>query len=73
MHRVFLPCLAVLGLVLVASGCSGSSDRDDSPPPSAPLVEALEARFGALPIEETMPMPVTTTRFIGSTSLRPVL
>ena len=44
------------GLLLVtALACGGSSEQDDRPPTTAPLVEAVEARFGAIPLEETMP------------------
>ena len=35
--------------------CGKDAGREGSAPAQAPLVEAVEARFGALPIEETMP------------------
>ena len=47
--------LAELALVLTALAACDSGRRESVPPPRAPLVEAVEARFGALPIEETMP------------------
>jgi HlyD family secretion protein len=42
-------------LVVFSLACGASSEQGDRPPTTAPLVEAVEARFGALPLEETMP------------------
>lgn len=43
-------CLAALGLL----ACGGDDGTARKPAASAPLVEAVEVRFGALPIEETV-------------------
>ena len=43
-------------LLLVSPlACGGGSEQGDRPPTTAPLVEAVEARFGAIPLEESMP------------------
>ncbi len=47
--------LASTLLLATALACSGSSERGDRPSTTAPLVEAVEARFGAIPLEEAMP------------------
>lgn len=46
---------ALLLLSAAQLGCRQDAQRQESVPPQTPLVEAVEARFGALPIEETMP------------------
>ena len=46
--------LAVLLAVFVLA-CGASSEQGDRPPTTAPLVEAVEARFGAIPLKESMP------------------
>jgi RND family efflux transporter MFP subunit len=42
-------------LMVVSLGCNRTSDSEGIAAPQVPLVEAISARAGALPIEETMP------------------
>ncbi len=47
--------IATVALLAVVLGCGSGSAPDEVAARQVPLVEAVEARLGALPIEETMP------------------
>ena len=46
---------ASLALLVLLAGCSGGDRESAAGPVRVPLVEALPARSGALPVEETLP------------------
>lgn len=57
--------LSVASLAWIVAGCGGESGAQDPAAARPPLVEAVEARFGALPIEEIVPGVVRAHNQVG--------
>lgn len=57
--------LSIVFLAGIVAGCGGESGGRDRSTAQPPLVEAVEARFGALPIEEIVPGVVRAHNQVG--------